>query len=167
MLAPRFPADEAVRLDTLRSLLILDTAPEERFDNLTRAAAGFFRVSIAVVCLIDADRQWFKSVCGMDVTETAREVSLCAHAILQEEPLVVEDTSLDPRFSDNPLVTGAPNIRFYAGVPVKAHNGCNLGTLCLIDRLPRRLEPFEREMLVDMAKLVEVELLRAPPPVRN
>ncbi|MBM3117336.1 GAF domain-containing protein [Jeongeupia naejangsanensis] len=163
MQVPRFPADEAVRLATLRSLLILDTAPEERFDNLTRAAAGFFRVAIAVVSLIDTDRQWFKSACGLDVTETSREVSFCAHAILEDDAFVVEDALLDPRFADNPLVTGAPNIRFYAGAPVKAGNGCNLGTLCLIDRQPRKLEPFEREMLVDMAKLVEIELLRDPP----
>ncbi|BCL76301.1 hypothetical protein JHS3_20370 [Jeongeupia sp. HS-3] len=162
MQAPCFPADEELRLATLRSLLILDTAPEERFDNLTRAAAGFFRVAIAVVSLIDGDRQWFKSVCGLDATETSRDVSFCGHTILQDELLVVEDALLDPRFSDNPLVTDAPYIRFYAGAPLKVGNGMNLGTLCLIDREPRKLEPFEREMLLDMARLVAVELQRQP-----
>ncbi|AOY00432.1 GAF domain-containing protein [Jeongeupia sp. USM3] len=162
MQAPCFPADEASRLATLHSLLILDSEPEERFDNLTRAAASFFRVAIAVISLIDDNRQWFKSVCGIDATETSRDVSFCGHTILQPELMVIEDALLDPRFADNPLVTDAPYIRFYAGVPLKAENGAMLGTLCLIDRAPRTLEPFEREMLVDMGRLVEIELRRRP-----
>ncbi len=160
MQVPAFPPDEALRVETLRELLILDTPPEARFDNLTRAAAAFFRVQIAVVSLIDANRQWFKSACGLDAKETARDISFCGHAILQDAVFVIEDALLDERFFDNPLVTGEPKIRFYAGAPLKARNGTNLGTLCLIDPYPRKLQDFEIEMLADMAALVVQELER-------
>ena len=124
MQAPAQPSNEALRIETLREFLILDTPPEERFDNLTRAAASFFRVQIAVVSLVDVNRQWFKSICGLDASETPRDVSFCGHAILQNEVLVIEDALLDARFSDNPLVVGGPKIRFYAGAPLTASNGC-------------------------------------------
>ncbi|AMC33393.1 GAF domain-containing protein [Janthinobacterium sp. B9-8] len=160
MQVPAFPPDEALRVKTLRELLILDTPPDARFDNLTRAAAAFFRVQIAVVSLIDVNRQWFKSACGLDAKETARDISFCGHAILQDDVFVIEDALLDERFFDNPLVSGEPNIRFYAGAPLKTSNGMNLGTLCLIDKHPGALLDFEIEMLSDMAKLVVQELER-------
>ncbi|MFC7421616.1 GAF domain-containing protein [Iodobacter arcticus] len=160
MQVPAFPPDEALRVQTLRELLILDTPPEARFDNLTRAAAAFFRVQIAVVSLIDVNRQWFKSACGLDAKETPRDISFCGHTILQDDVFVIEDALLDERFFDNPLVIGEPQIRFYAGAPLKASNGMNLGTLCLIDKNPRALLDFEIEMLSDMAKLVVLELER-------
>ncbi|WP_348945111.1 GAF domain-containing protein [Chitinibacter sp. FCG-7] len=162
MKAPAVASDEALRIATLRNFLILDTPPEERFDNLTRVAASFFRVPIALISLVDVNRQWFKSACGLDASETARDISFCGHAILQNDVMIVENALLDSRFADNPLVTGEPQIRFYAGAPLQAANGCNVGTLCLIDRQPRSLAPFEVEMLQDMAKLVVAELEKLP-----
>ena len=134
MQSPDFPPDEAFRLRTLTSLSILDTPAEERFDRLTRLAQRLFNVPIALVSLIDSNRQWFKSCQGLDVRETPRDVSFCAHAILGNDLLVVPDAAADARFADNPLVTGEPFIRFYAGCPLKAPNGSLLGTLCVIDR---------------------------------
>ncbi|MBE9611006.1 GAF domain-containing protein [Chitinilyticum piscinae] len=160
MQAPCLPDDEAERIANLRSLLILDTPPEQRFDNLTRVAAGFFRVPIAVVSLVDAERQWFKSTCGLDARETGRDVSFCGHAILDSGVMVVEDARSDPRFADNPLVTGGPMIRFYAGAPLKSSQGHNLGTLCLISPEPRQMDAVEIQMLQDLARLVVVELER-------
>jgi GAF domain-containing protein len=115
MLAAIIPSNEEERLDTLRHLLILDTEPEERFDIITRYAASLFHVPITLISLVDADRQWFKSKVGLGACETSRDVSFCAHAILQEEPLVVPNALDDPRFSDNPLVLNDPNIRFSPG----------------------------------------------------
>ncbi|QLG87379.1 GAF domain-containing protein [Chitinibacter bivalviorum] len=162
MQAPANPSNEALRIETLRQFLILDTPPEERFDNLTRAAASFFRVQIAVVSLVDVNRQWFKSTCGLDAKETPRDISFCGHAILQDDVMLVHDALLDPRFADNPLVTGEPKIRFYAGAPLKASNGVNVGTLCLIDREPKMLTPTEIEMLQDMARVVVGEIEKTP-----
>lgn len=119
LLEPAFPLDEANRLATLRGLNILDTPPEERFDRLTRLAQQLINVPIAVVSLVDSNRQWFKSCQGLDASETPRNISFCGHAILDNELFVIPDALLDTRFSDNPLVTGAPNIRFYAGQPLK------------------------------------------------
>lgn len=166
MQAPAKPSNEELRIETLRQFLILDTPPEERFDNLTRAAAAFFRVQIAVVSLVDVNRQWFKSACGLDAKETPRDVSFCGHAILQDDVMVVPDTLLDERFIDNPLVTGEPKIRFYAGAPLKARNGVNVGTLCLIDREAKNLSPADLDMLKDMAKVVVQELEKTPS-IRN
>ena len=162
MQAPAQPSNEALRIETLREFLILDTSPEERFDNLTRAAASFFRVQIAVVSLVDVNRQWFKSICGLDASETPRDVSFCGHAILQHDVMVIEDALLDSRFSDNPLVVGGPKVRFYAGAPLTASNGCNVGTLCLIDPTARAMSAIELEMLADMAKVVVGELEKTP-----
>lgn len=162
MQAPETPSNEALRIETLRQFLILDTPPEERFDNLTRAAAAFFRVEIAVVSLVDVNRQWFKSICGLDVAETPRDISFCGHAILQDQVMMIEDALLDERFVDNPLVTGEPKIRFYAGAPLKAKNGVNVGTLCLIDRHPKTLSSADIEMLQDMARVVVGELEKTP-----
>lgn len=115
MLEPPIPPDEQQRLAVLRSLHILDTPPEERFDRITRTAQRLFNVPIALISLIDAHRQWFKSCQGLPVSETPRGISFCGHAILADTPLIIPDALLDPRFADNPLVTGEPRIRFYAG----------------------------------------------------
>ncbi|NHV30948.1 diguanylate cyclase [Burkholderia sp. D-99] len=156
-IAPK-PADEAARLDTLHSLSILDTPPEERFDRLTRLARRLFDVPIALVSLVDDDRQWFKSHAGLDVTQTSRDVSFCSHALLAGNTMVIQDALNDNRFHDNPLVTGAPGIRFYAGRPLAAPNGAPIGTLCLIDTRPRSLEPDELALLGDLAHMTEREI---------
>ena len=158
MLAPAAPIDEEKRLETLRGLSILDTPPEERFDRLTRLAQRVFDVPIALVTLVDDDRQWFKSKQGLDITETPRNISFCGHALLYREALVVEDTALDPRFSDNPLVTGSHHIRFYAGQPIKAKNGSRLGTLCIMNTKPHQFNQADVAALRDLAAIVENEL---------
>ncbi len=158
MRAPDKPADESVRVDALRALGILDTSPEERFDRLTRLARRLFDVPIALVSLVDADRQWFKSCVGLPVSETSRDVSFCGHAILGDGILMIPDTLADERFHDNPLVTQAPHIRFYAGCPLRAADGSKLGTLCLIDVEPRSLSDDDRDLLRDLAHMAEQEL---------
>jgi diguanylate cyclase (GGDEF)-like protein/PAS domain S-box-containing protein len=158
LLEPAIPFDEAKRLATLRGLNILDTPPEERFDRLTRLAMNLFDVPIALVSLVDSNRQWFKSCQGLDVSETPRNISFCGHAILDDQTLIIADALLDPRFSDNPLVAGAPKIRFYAGEPLHANDGSRMGTLCIIDRRPHQLSLIERGSLRDLAILVENEL---------
>jgi diguanylate cyclase (GGDEF)-like protein len=158
MLTPATPADERTRLDTLRALNILDTSPEERFDRLTRLAKRLFDVPIALVSLVDENRQWFKSSQGLDVCETSRDVSFCGHAILGDGVLLVPDAALDERFHDNPLVVNDPAIRFYAGCPLKVPNGSRLGTLCLIDREPRDFDEDDLALLRDLARMAEQEL---------
>lgn len=158
MTKPALPPDEATRLDTLRALDILDTAPEERFDRLTRLARRLFGVPIALVNLVDTDRLWVKSCVGLPVTEVPREISFCGHTILGDDILVVPDMELDERFHDNPLVVGAPHIRFYAGCPLRVADGSRLGTLCLIDLDPRTLDADDRQMLRDLARMAEQEL---------
>ncbi|MBC3383100.1 sensor domain-containing diguanylate cyclase [Pseudomonas sp. SWRI179] len=159
MLAPGKPDNEAVRLKNLHSLKLLDTAPEERFDRLTRLARRLFDVPIALVSLVDANRQWFKSSAGLEASETSREVSFCAHAILQDQILEICDAEQDERFHDNPLVTDTPGIRFYAGHPLGLEDGSKLGTLCLLDTKPRRLNDEERELLRDLARMAEQEMV--------
>ena len=158
MKTPDFPANEKERLKTLRSIDILDTDPEERFDRLTRMARRVFRVSIALVSLVDENRQWFKSKAGLDASETGRDISFCGHAILGNDVFVIEDALEDERFADNPLVTGPPHIRFYAGVPLRYLNGSKLGTLCIIDQQPRSLDEDDHAMLRDLAEMAESEL---------
>ncbi|HXZ08371.1 MAG TPA: sensor domain-containing diguanylate cyclase [Paraburkholderia sp.] len=158
MLVPSKAVNETLRIDTLRSLNILDTLPEERFDRLTRLAKRLFDVPIALVSLVDAERQWFKSCVGLPVKETSRDVSFCAHAIHSDDILMVPDTLADERFFDNPLVTDDPGIRFYAGCPLSVANGSKLGTLCLIDVKPRGLDDEERSLLLDLARMAEQEL---------
>lgn len=158
MLKPAIPVNEASRIDTLRSLNILDTSPEERFDRLTRLAKRLFGVPIALISLVDADRQWFKSCQGLSASETPRDVSFCGHAILGDDILMIPDALLDERFHDNPLVTGDPKIRFYAGCPLTVPNGSKLGTLCLIDQEPRELDEDDRNLLRDLARMAEQEL---------
>jgi diguanylate cyclase (GGDEF)-like protein/PAS domain S-box-containing protein len=151
------PFSEQDRLDALDSLAVLDTPAEPRFDRFTRLATLTFGVPIALVSLVDRDRQWFKSRCGLDVDETPRSIAFCSHAVAQDELLVVEDALLDPRFAGNPLVTGAPHIRFYAGQPLRC-DGHAVGTLCVIDCAPRRFTQAQRQALRDLAALVEIEL---------
>jgi diguanylate cyclase (GGDEF)-like protein len=142
----------------LHSLRILDTAPEERFDRITRMAQRYFGVVTCLISLVDTNRQWFKSKQGLDACETSRDVSFCGHAILGDEIFVVEDAIKDTRFADNPLVTGSPAIRFYAGCPIHGPGGHRIGTLCLIDPSPRSLDPEDADTLRDFAAMVEDEL---------
>ena len=158
MMAPEIPADEQARLAALQELRILDTPPEERFDRITRIACDLFQVPIALVSLVDADRQWFKSRAGLDASETPRSVSFCGHAILGAAPFVVENAREDERFADNPLVTGHPDIRFYAGMPLQSKTGRMLGTLCLIDSKPRHFSREDALRLGDLAAWAEREL---------
>lgn len=158
MQEPAIPSDEAERVAALHQLCVLDTAPEERFDRVTRIARQLFGVDFVLVSLVDSERQWFKSNQGLAATETARNISFCGHAILGTGALVVEDAAADVRFADNRLVTGAPHIRFYAGVPVHGPNGYPVGTLCLIDRKPRRFNTQERAALADLGAMIDVEL---------
>lgn len=125
------PADDARRVLALHSALILDTAPEEAFDRITRVAAALFKVPIVLVSLVDAERQWFKSKVGLEGAETARDISFCGHAIVHDGPLIISDAREDARFSDNPLVTGPPFIRFYGGVPLRSVEGEAVGTSAL------------------------------------
>lgn len=158
MREPAIPGDENKRLAALRSLALLDTPPEERFQRIVHLAAALFRVPIALVSLVDAERQWFKASCGLAAKQTPRAISFCAHAILGDDPLVVEDALLDPRFADNPLVTGTPHIRFYAGQPISSPGRHHVGTLCIIDHAPRTFDAEARGHLRDLARLVENEL---------
>ena len=152
------PDNEAARLAALYELLILDTPPEERFDKIARFAADEFDMPIVLVTLVDAERQWFKARVGIQVCETSRDVSFCSHAILRNEIMVVEDALHDARFADNPLVTDAPHLRFYAGAPLVLPSGLVLGTLCLIDRRPRTLDAMELAILGTLRDLAVMEL---------
>lgn len=159
MKKPDTPKNEAARIQSLQSLGILDTPQEERFDRLTRLARRMFGVSIALVSLVDTNRQWFKSSAGLDAKETPREISFCGHTILNEAVLVIPDTIKDDRFADNPLVLDDPNIRFYAGCPLKHTDGSRLGTLCIIDQSPKELTEEDIEDLKGLASLAERELM--------
>ena len=148
------PVDEALRRAALASFEILDSVPEEAFDTLVSLAAQICEVPIALLSLVDAERQWFKARVGFQATETPRDQAFCAHAILDpERVLEVTDTLADPRFSGNPLVLGEPAIRFYAGAPIVTSDGHAIGTLCAIDRVPRRLESTQVAALESLARL--------------
>ncbi|MEE4251616.1 MAG: PAS domain S-box protein, partial [Alcanivoracaceae bacterium] len=157
---PAIPHDEQQRLQSLYDLQLLDTPAEERYDRLTRLAQQLFAVPIALVSLIDEQRQWFKSRQGLDACETGRDISFCGHAIHGQQIFEVCDASKDARFADNPLVTGAPHIRFYAGAPLITGDGYALGTLCIIDSQPRQLDADERRALRDLADIVVSEMLQ-------
>ncbi len=159
MLIPGKPSNEDDQIQMLQGLNVLDTAPEERFDRLTRLAKRLFDVPIALVSLVEKDRQWFKSCVGLSVTETPRDFSFCGHAILKNEMLLVPDARQDERFWDNPLVTGKPYIRFYAGYPLTVPNDYKMGTLCLIDFKPRHFDAEEYALLRDVAGMAEQELV--------
>src|SRR3954447_3973642 len=158
MIPPPFPPDETERLVSLRALQILDTPREERFDRIVRLARRIFDVPIALVSLIDADRQWFKACIGLDGTQASRETGFCPHAILSPDTFVVPDALEDERFAGNPLVVGEPYIRFYAGQPIATPDGHRVGTLCIIDTTPRHLTSEELSPLRDLAAQVEREM---------
>lgn len=153
MAAP-LPPNEPTRLAALRRHDLLDTAPEPAFDDLAALAAQICEVPIALMSLVDEHRQWFKAKVGIHATETPREHAFCAHAILGTEPFVVEDAANDPRFADNPLVTGAPSIRFYAGAPLIDADGHALGAVGVIDRRARTLRPAQLDALQKLARQV-------------
>jgi GAF domain-containing protein len=156
------PDNEEDRLRALRSCKSLDTKPEERFDELTELAAIICGVPISLISLVDADRQWFKSRFGLNVQETPRAQAFCTHAIMQPEMFVVPDAAADERFAQNPLVTGDPHIRFYAGAPLATRDGHLLGTLCVIDREPHTLTKERKTALEILARQViaNIELRR-------
>jgi len=158
MQAPALALHEPERLAALASYAVLDTPAEEAFDALTRLVANLLDVPISLVSLVDMERQWFKSRHGIDVIETARDVSFCGHVVAHDQPLVVEDTLRDQRFSDNPLVSGPAGVRFYAGYPLRTTEGHVLGTLCAIDVRPRVLKPQQLEILKILADEVMARL---------
>jgi len=158
MLKAPIPIDEVRRLETLRVLNILDTDPEERFDRFTKFGKSILDVPIILISLVDESRQWFKSCIGLEATETPRDISFCGHAIMQDDTYIITDTLLDARFADNPLVVGAPHIRFYAGHPICATNGKKLGTFCAIDTKPRELSQSDLMHLKTLANMVEHEI---------
>lgn len=149
---------ESTRLESLRSLHLLDTPPDTRFDAITTLATLLFDVPIAVVTLVDMDRQWFKSSHGLGVSETPRDIAFCAHTIRSDDVFLVGDATADARFAKNPLVVGHPHIRFYAGLPVHAPDGQPVGALAVIDRKPRALTAREREVLRHLVRMAEFEM---------
>lgn len=155
MLSPEMPCNEVLRQQILDDNELLDTPADAYLDTLVRVVREVFAVKTVLVSLIDHDRQWFKSRIGLDITETPRTISFCAHAILGTQPFIVEDTHNDLRFHDNPVVVNNPQIRFYAGQPLFSEEGQALGTLCLIDPAPRQLTDKQLRLFTDMAVLVE------------
>jgi adenylate cyclase len=149
------PHDERERLAALYKLNILDTKPEERFDRITNLVKLIFEVPITYVAMIDANRQWFKSSCGLSSSETPREVSFCSHTILRDDALIIRDALADARFSDSPLVTEEPHIRFYAGCPLRSAGGHKVATLCIADHTPREFRDEQRDLLLNLGRLVE------------
>lgn len=152
------PANEAARIAALQKYAILDSEPEQGFDDLTLLASYICRTPIALISLVDENRQWFKSRVGLSISETSREVAFCATAILQADVFIVPDTLQDERFRNNPLVVAEPRIRFYAGAPLRTDEGHALGTLCVIDRTPREFSPDQQEALKALSRLVLAQL---------
>src|SRR3989441_9326203 len=152
------PVNEAGRIAALEKYAILDTDPEQSFDDLTLLASFVCKTPTALISLIDEDRQWFKSRVGMDASETSRDIAFCSTAILQSDVFVVPDALLDDRFRNNPLVVSEPHIRFYAGAPLINEDGYALGTLCVVDCLPRELEPEQKDALKALSRLVLAQL---------
>ncbi len=152
-MAAASPTSEAARVAALNRYAILDSEPEQSFDDLVTLAAHICHAPMAMLSLVDDHRQWFKSKLGVQVRETPRETSICAHAIQQGNLFIVPDTLQDERFSQNPLVTGEPHVRFYAGAPLINEDGFALGTLCVVDREPRELEPEQKEAISALARL--------------
>ncbi len=159
MITPPLPDNEAERLALLHEMLLLDTPPERRLDKIVEFASAEFSVPVCLISLVDSKRQWFKARVGIDACETPRDVSFCGHALGGGELLLVPDALLDARFHDNPVVKGAPHVRFYAGAPLMMKDGLVIGTLCLIDTVPRMLDPVEQAILKSLRDLVVIELM--------
>ena len=153
-----YPANEASRLAAIRRYDVLDTPPDGAFERVTRLAARLLGTPIAIVSIVDKDRIWFKSKYGLDVSQIDRAPGLCASAILHDEPWIVSDARNDPRTLANPLVASSFGLQFYAGAPLRTHDGFNLGTLCVIDRAPREVDEDDKEVLIDLAAIVIDEL---------
>src|SRR5437867_7706717 len=169
MTPARIPENEKKRLKVLWQYSVLDTVPEEIFDDLTELAARICGAPIAMITLVDEKRQWFKSKIGVSVSETSRDISFCGHAIMQQELFIIPDATKDERFSHNPLVTSDPKIRFYAGAPLITPDGHALGTLCVIDKVPRELRPEQKSALRGLARnvMTQLELPRRSHELRN
>jgi GAF domain-containing protein len=157
-MAAASPSVEAARIAALNRYAILDTEPEQSFDDLVTLAAHICKTPMAMLSLVDEHRQWFKSKVGVQVRETPREVSICTHAIQQDDLFIVPDTRQDPRFRDNPLVVGEPRVRFYAGAPLINEDGFALGTLCVIDREPRELDEDQKDALLSLRRLALAQM---------
>ena len=160
MIKPPLPDNEKERLALLYELLLLDTPPERRLDKIVEFAAAEFNVPISLISLVDSNRQWFKARVGISACETPRDISFCAHALTlsSDELLIVPDALHDPRFRDNPLVSGPPHLRFYAGAPLVCRDGLVIGTLCLIDSVPHTLDAVEQTILKSLRDLALLEL---------
>jgi GAF domain-containing protein len=152
------PEDEVKRLASLYALRLLDTPPEERFDQLTKLAIKFFHVPISTLTLVDANREWFKSCQGLPNHEGDRAISFCGHALIEDSILIVPDTTKDERFADNPMVTGEPHIRFYAGVPILGPDGKRIGVFCIKDTKPRDFSKEQEDTLIGLAAWAELEI---------
>jgi GAF domain-containing protein len=158
MITAPISEDDEQRLAALHQLLILDTPPNERFDKIVAFAAYEFEAPIVLISLLDSDRQWFKSKLGISICETARDISFCSHTIMHLDIMVIPDAATDARFSDNPLVVGAPFKRFYAGAPLTLKSGYTVGTLCVIDTVPREFDRISIAILRNLRDLVVQEL---------
>lgn len=158
LMASPIPKNEKRRLEVLWQYEALDTVPERVFDDLTALAAHICEAPIAMITLVDEKRQWFKSKIGMSANETSRDISFCAHAILRDEMFIVPDAAADARFANNPLVTGSTKIRFYAGAPLVTPDGYELGTLCVMDKVPHKLRPDQKRALEILSGLVMTQL---------
>jgi GAF domain-containing protein len=157
MKAPK-PKNEVQRIKILWQYDVLDTQPEQVFEDFTNLAALICEAPISLISLVDEERQWFKAKAGVSVTETSRDISMCAHAILQKDLFIVPDATKDARFKNNPLVVSDPKIRFYAGAPLISPEGLALGTLCVIDKVPRELSETQKQALRLLAKIVMAQL---------
>lgn len=161
MIPPPLSPDEPLRLEALRRTRLVETPLEARFERITRMAQRLLNVPVVTISLVDQGKQWFKSTQGINAVQTSREISFCGHAILDNSIMEVQDARVDPRFTDNPLVTGYPGIVFYAGAPLMSEDGHNIGVFCVIDHKPRKLSQSDAEALRDLANMAQEEMTKA------